>query len=167
MLVVGAGIFLKELRSHCEKLFTCDIHLHLGLIKQMAEAEAIPIKLALSDARSLPCASGCIDAIVSMYALEHLHDVEAAAQGYHRVLKPGSVAIIRVPVANLVTEAILPCAYLLLDGNLHDEHALTHRKAMVAFGRHFRSDTTLNIPRVGPGSPAHVLHEEVHEGGVP
>jgi len=146
----GSGIFLPELAKHCDSLYACDFHLRLDLTGRMLQSEAVPASLARADARSLPFASESMDAIVCMSVLEHLHDLESPADEFFRILRPGGIAIIGVPVANLMTEAMLRLSYLSLDAHLDDEHVSTHRDVLGVFGRRFRAEHVLQIPRLLP-----------------
>src|SRR5262249_830028 len=146
----GSGIFLPELAKHCDALIACDYHPHLRRASDMLNLESVRAALARADARTLPFASGSVDAIVCMSVLEHLHDLESPASEFHRVLRPGGVAVIGVPVANLFTEIILRVSYLSLDARLEDEHVSTHRDIIKIFGEKFKVEEVLKIPRLLP-----------------
>jgi SAM-dependent methyltransferase len=143
----GSGIFLLELAKHCDTLVACDFHPHLRYTLEMLKIEATRATLARADARALPFASESMDAIICMSVLEHLHDLEAPALEFHRVLRPGGVAVIGVPVANIFTEIILRLSYLSLDARLDDEHVSTHRDILKAFGAKFKIEEVRKIPR--------------------
>jgi len=146
----GSGIFLPELAKHCDRLFSCDLHPHLDLTAEMLLAESVNVHLTRCDACDLPFPSESIDAIVCMSVLEHLRDPKFAAQEFHRVLRPGGVAVIGVPVKNLMTEVMLQCAYIWLDGKLEDEHVSTHRDVIASMNSIFRAEAILHIPRLLP-----------------
>lgn len=146
----GSGIFLTELAKHCNRLFACDMHPNLHLTRAMLEREGITAAVCQADAASLPYAAESMDAIVCMSVLEHIRDLEAPAQEFYRVLRPGGIAVIGVPVANLLTEAMLRVSYLSLDARLDDEHVSTHRQVLAAFGRRFVREKALHIPRLLP-----------------
>ena len=147
----GSGIFLPELTKHCNQLFACDFHPHLDKPAEMLRAEKLNVNLIRTDARVLPFASESMDAIICMSVLEHLHDVQSPAEEFYRVLKPGGVAIIGVPVKNLMTDVMLRLSYLALpNGNLDDEHVSTHRDVLGSFSKKFKVEDGLNIPRLTP-----------------
>jgi SAM-dependent methyltransferase len=147
----GSGIFLPELSRHCQSLCACDFHPNLSRTAEMLRAEAVSASLVPSDARALPFRSESFDAIVCMSVLEHIHDLDAAASEFLRVLRPGGVAIVGVPVENLMTDAMLRLSYLSLPGaRLEDEHVSTHRDVLAAFGKQFEVEQGLNIPRLLP-----------------
>jgi SAM-dependent methyltransferase len=111
----------------------------------------VSASLVPSDARALPFRSSSFDAIVCMSVLEHIHDLDAAASEFLRVLRPGGVAIVGVPVENLMTDTMLRLSYLSLPGaRLEDEHVSTHRDVLAAFGKQFEVEQGLNIPRLLP-----------------
>lgn len=146
----GSGIFLPELAKHCDILIACDFHPRLSHTSEMLNLESVQAALTRADARALPFATESIDAVICMSVLEHLHDLEAPAEEFYRVLRPGGVAVIGVPVANLFTEAILRLSYLSLDARLEDEHVSTHRDILRVFGKKFKAENMLKIPRFLP-----------------
>jgi SAM-dependent methyltransferase len=146
----GSGIFLPELAKHCDELFGCDMHPNLGHTREMLLREGVRADVRHADACDLPYDSASLDAIVCMSVLEHLRDLESPAAEFARVLRPGGVVIVGVPVANLMTEAMLRTSYLSLDAKLDDEHVSTHRQVFAAFGRRFTREQGLNIPRLMP-----------------
>ena len=147
----GSGIFLPELSRHCESLCASDFHPNLSRTAEMLRAEAVSASLVPSDARALPFRSESFDAIVCMSVLEHIHDLDIAASEFLRVLRPGGVAIVGVPVENLMTDTMLRLSYLSLPGaRLEDEHVSTHRDVLAAFGKQFEVEQGLNIPRLLP-----------------
>jgi SAM-dependent methyltransferase len=147
----GSGIFLPELSRHCDSLCACDFHPNLNRTAEMLRAEFVKASLVPSDARALPFRSEGFDAIVCMSVLEHIHDLDSAASEFFRVLRPGGVAIVGVPVENMMTTAMLRLSYLSLPGaHLEDEHVSTHRDVLGAFRKKFSVEDGLNIPRLLP-----------------
>lgn len=146
----GCGIFLVELARHCDRLVACDYHTNLASVAAMLKAESVAAPLARLDARHLPFGDESMDAIVCMSVLEHITDLSSPADEFFRVLRPGGVAIIGVPISNLMTEAMLRISYLTLDAQLEDEHVSTHRDVLTAFGRRFDTERTYHIPRLAP-----------------
>jgi ubiquinone/menaquinone biosynthesis C-methylase UbiE len=147
----GSGIFLPELAKVCDCLLACDTHPNLHLAEEMLRREGVTGTLQQADAAHLPYADGSVDAVVCMSVLEHIRDLGPPADEFFRVLKPGGVAVIGVPVKNLVTEAVLRVSYLSLpNARLDDEHVSTHRQVLDAFARRFTREQTRNIPRLAP-----------------
>lgn len=147
----GSGIFLPELTKHCKRLYACDFHPHLSKPAAMLRAERLNVMLVQADARVLPFASESIDAIVCVSVLEHLRDLESPAEEFYRVLKPSGIAIVGVPVENLMTDVMLRISYLALpNASLDDEHVSTHRDVLGTFSRKFLVEKGLNIPRLLP-----------------
>jgi ubiquinone/menaquinone biosynthesis C-methylase UbiE len=147
----GSGIFLVELAKHCDRLYGCDMHPNMHLARAMLEREEVSAELCQADAACLPYENESMDAIVCMSVLEHIRDLEGPSREFHRVLRPGGVAIVGVPVSNLMTEAMLRVSYLTLpNARLEDEHVSTHRQVFAAFQKRFVREEGLNIPRLMP-----------------
>jgi len=146
----GSGIFLPELAKHAEHLIACDLHPNMDKVATMLSAESIDATVLRSDACSIPVASESIDVVVCMSVLEHIHDLESPANEFFRVLRPGGIAVVGLPVKNLLTDAILNMSYLTLEAKLEDEHVSNHDDVIRAFGRVFQMEGVLNIPRLLP-----------------
>ena len=116
----------------------------------MLRVEGVRGFILQASACDLPFTSESMDGIVAMSVLEHIHDLQHAANEFFRVLRPGGVAVIGIPMANVVTEGLLRFAYLWLDGALEDEHVSTHVDIQRIFGQQFRLEGQLNIPRLAP-----------------
>jgi ubiquinone/menaquinone biosynthesis C-methylase UbiE len=146
----GSGIFLPELARHCDRLFAFDLHPHLRRTAGMLQAESVDAILVRSDACFLPFPTESMDAIVCMSVLEHLRDLESPTEEFHRVLSPGGIAIVGVPITNLMTEAMFRVSYLFVDARLEDEHVSSHRYVIKAVSQKFLLEDVLNTPRVLP-----------------
>ena len=148
----GSGIFLPELARHCNSLFACDVHPNLGLVKEMLAAESVDAELIQADARSLPYASESMDAIVCMSVLEHLRDLESPVNEFFRVLRRGGVAIVGVPVENLMSTAMLRAGYFIgcPNARLEDEHVSNDIDVHESLAEKFEVEDILNIPRLVP-----------------
>jgi len=147
----GSGVFLKELARHCQTLYACDLHPHVCYVPAMLKTEGVAGNVFRASATELPFKSESVDAIVAMSVLEHIRDLRPAADEFYRVLRPGGVAVIGIPMANAITEGLLRIAYLWLDGLLEDEHVSTHVDIERVFGRQLKLEGRLNIPRYLPG----------------
>lgn len=148
----GSGIFLPELAKHCDRLFAFDLHPHLRRTARMLQAESVAAILVRSDARFLPFPTESVNAIVCMSMLEHLRDLESPIEEFYRVLSPGGIALIGVPVKNLMTDAMHRVGYLSCDACFEEEHVSTHREVISALSKKFLLEEALNIPRLLPES---------------
>jgi SAM-dependent methyltransferase len=150
----GSGIFLPELSKHCKNLFACDVHPKLDLVREMLAAESVDVTLSHADACSLPYASESMDAVVCMSVLEHLHDLKSPADEFFRVLRGGGVAIVGVPVTNLMSTAMLRTGYFIgcPDARLEDEHVSNDIGVHNALVEKLEVEDVLHIPRLVPRS---------------
>jgi len=104
-------------------------------------------RVACADAhRPGPLAARAMHALTDMSVLEHLRGLALVAHEFSRVLTPGDVAVVCVPVSNLLTETILRLSYLSVGARAEDEHVPTHFEAIDAFRQESLVEDVLNIP---------------------
>lgn len=89
----GTGRFALEMQPACRVLVLDDHEEALRLLRTRFRPEQI-LSLA-GDAVPLP--DGSLDYITALDVLEHVPDDTAVVRGFHRLLKPGGVAVITVP----------------------------------------------------------------------
>ena len=91
----GTGRFALELQERCRVLVLDDHEEALRLLRARFRPEQV---LSLSgDAVPLPDAS--LNYITALDVLEHVRADAAVVQGFHRLLKPGGVAVVTVPAS--------------------------------------------------------------------
>ncbi len=89
----GTGIFAKEMESQCRVLVLDDHEEALKILRTRFRAEQI-LSLA-GDAVPLP--GGSLEYVTALDVLEHVPDDAAVVRGFHRLLKPGGLAVVTVP----------------------------------------------------------------------
>lgn len=89
----GTGRFAKEMESYCRVMVLDDHEESLRLLRTRFKPEQI-ISLA-GDAVPLP--DGSLECITALDVLEHVPDDAAVVRGFHRLLKPGGIAVVTVP----------------------------------------------------------------------
>lgn len=67
-----------------------------------------PLAMVRGDLRRMPLASGTFDVIVCFHVLEHIHEDAAAFAELGRLLAPGGVAILCVPIGGARTQEGAP-----------------------------------------------------------
>lgn len=91
----GTGRFALEMQARCRVLVLDDHEEALRLLRSRFRAEQV---LSLSgDAVPLPAAS--LDFVTALDVLEHVRADGAVVAGFHRLLKPGGVAVVTVPAS--------------------------------------------------------------------
>ena len=82
---------------------------------------ASPLAMVLGDLRSMPFATGAFDAIVCFHVMEHIHEDGPAFAEIGRMLAPGGLAVICVPLRSGATlEGAPPADWERLYGQ--DDH---------------------------------------------
>ncbi len=91
----GTGLFAQEMSALCRVLVLDDHEEALRILRTRFRPEQI---LSLSgDHVPLPDAS--LDYVTALDVLEHVPDDAAVVRGFHRLLKPGGLAVVTVPAS--------------------------------------------------------------------
>jgi len=91
----GTGLFAKEMESHCRVLVLDDHEEALQMLRQRFRPEQV---LGLAGDQ-VPLPDGTLDYVTALDVLEHVPDAAAVVRGFHRLLKPGGLAVITVPAS--------------------------------------------------------------------
>jgi ubiquinone/menaquinone biosynthesis C-methylase UbiE len=91
----GTGRFAKEMERYCRVLVLDDHHEALVYLKQRFKAEQI---LSLAGDK-VPLPDSSLECVTALDVLEHTPDDSAVVEGFHRLLKPGGVALVTVPAS--------------------------------------------------------------------
>lgn len=89
----GTGVFAKEMEAQCRVLVLDDHEEALKILRTRFRPEQI-LSLA-GDAVPLP--DGSLEYVTALDVLEHVPDDAAVVRGFHRLLKPGGLAVVTVP----------------------------------------------------------------------
>src|SRR3954470_16557450 len=91
----GTGRFAKEMESFCQVMVLDDHEESLRRLRMRFRPEQI-LSLA-GDQVPLPDAS--LDYVTALDVLEHTPEDHAVTAGFHRLLKPGGIALVTVPAS--------------------------------------------------------------------
>jgi ubiquinone/menaquinone biosynthesis C-methylase UbiE len=91
----GTGRFALEMQEHCRVLVLDDHEESLRLLRSRFRPEQV---LSLSGDQ-VPLPDGCLEYVTALDVLEHVPDDAAVVRGFHRLLKPGGVALVTVPAS--------------------------------------------------------------------
>jgi SAM-dependent methyltransferase len=89
----GTGLFAQEMESLCRVLVLDDHEEALRILRTRFRPEQI---LSLAGDR-VPLPDGALNYVTALDVLEHTPDDAAVVQGFHRLLKPGGLAVVTVP----------------------------------------------------------------------
>ncbi len=91
----GTGIFAQEMETECRVLVLDDHEEALRILRTRFRAEQI-LSLA-GDA--VPLSDGSLEYVTALDVLEHVPDDAVVVRGFHRLLKPGGLAVVTVPAS--------------------------------------------------------------------
>ena len=76
----GSGVFLPELRKHCNALYGIDPHRENDEIKKILGRFDVAAQLESGSVATMPFEDGFFDSIVAVSTLEFVDDIQAAAE---------------------------------------------------------------------------------------
>jgi ubiquinone/menaquinone biosynthesis C-methylase UbiE len=89
----GTGRFAAEMAEACRVLVLDDHEESLRLLRERFRPEQV---LTLRD-NAVPLPDGSLEYVTALDVLEHVPDDAAVVRGFHRLLKPGGIAVVTVP----------------------------------------------------------------------
>jgi SAM-dependent methyltransferase len=91
----GTGRFGQEMEEFCRVLVLDDHEEALRMLRTRFKPEQI---LSLAGDR-VPLPDGSLEYVTALDVLEHVPDDVAVVRGFHRLLKPGGLAVVTVPAS--------------------------------------------------------------------
>ena len=89
----GTGRFAAEMEAVCRVLVLDDHEESLRLLRERFKPEQV---IALTGGE-VPLPDCSVDIVTALDVLEHVEHDAAAVKGFHRLLKPGGIALVTVP----------------------------------------------------------------------
>lgn len=71
----------------------------LAVLKAQPDYNDARLSLAVAAGDALPLSDACVDKLLCNHVLEHVWDDDAVVQEFHRILRPGGLVLIGVPLA--------------------------------------------------------------------
>ena len=91
----GTGRFAQELEASCRVLVLDDHEESLRLLRARFRPEQV---LSLTGP-AVPLPDGSLDGVTALDVLEHVPDDAAVVRDFHRLLRPGGIAVVTVPAS--------------------------------------------------------------------
>lgn len=91
----GTGLFAQEMSAHCQVRVLDDHEEALQILRTRFRPDQI---LSLAGDR-VPLPDGSLEYVTALDVLEHVPDDAAVVRGFHRLLKPGGLAVVTVPAS--------------------------------------------------------------------
>lgn len=91
----GTGRFAKGMEAYCRVMVLDDHEEALRLLRTRFAAEQV---LSLGE-NGVLLPDGSLDYVTALDVLEHVPDDRAVVAGFHRLLKPGGLAVVTVPAS--------------------------------------------------------------------
>ena len=89
----GTGLFAEEMTSYCRVMVLDDHEEALRMLRTRFKPEQ---SLSLAGDR-VPLPDASLEYVTALDVLEHVPDDAAVVRGFHRLLKPGGLAVVTVP----------------------------------------------------------------------
>jgi SAM-dependent methyltransferase len=89
----GTGRFAEEMSAYCRVMVLDDHEEALRILRTRFRPDQI---ISLAGDR-VPLPDGTLDYVTALDVLEHTPDDAAVVRGFHRLLKPGGIALVTVP----------------------------------------------------------------------
>jgi 2-polyprenyl-3-methyl-5-hydroxy-6-metoxy-1,4-benzoquinol methylase len=144
----GSGIFLPELERRAERVSGIDIHHDSARVQEMLSALGLAADLRESSLFEMPFENDTFDVLVCLSVLEHITELEAALSEFHRVIRPGAIAVLGFPVRNPATDIF----FRLVGYDPREIHPSSHRDILGAARAHpgFVVEEEARFPRLAP-----------------
>jgi ubiquinone/menaquinone biosynthesis C-methylase UbiE len=141
----GSGVFMPELRQHCQELFGLDPHASNREVEAVLARHGIAAELHSGSAEQLPFPTGSLDCAVSVSAIEYVPDIERACAELTRVLRPGGHLIVVTPGRSPLWDLALK----VTTGESASQYADRRERLLPALRRHFRPLAEKSVPAFG------------------
>lgn len=138
----GSGVFMPELKQRCDELYGIDPHPRNREVEMALANHGVKAELHSGSAESLPFPDGCIDAIVSVSALEYVPDIQLACREFRRVLSKGGHLVVCTPGFSPVLDFVLK----LTTGEKADQYADRRQQLLPALKSNFTAVTEVPVP---------------------
>lgn len=91
----GTGLFAAEMAAHCRVMVLDDHEEALRMLR----ARFAPEQIICLAGDQVPLPDAALEYVTALDVLEHTPDDAAVVRGFHRLLKPGGVAVVTVPAS--------------------------------------------------------------------
>lgn len=134
----GSGVSFLNLAQGYAEIHGLDLDADCANVSRLFATHGVNTQLINGSVTQMPYPDAHFDAVLLVSILEHLRpeDQDAACREIQRVLRPGGVMVVGVPVER----PLMVLAFRLLGYNIREHHFSTEKEVFAAAAKHLRPD---------------------------
>lgn len=143
----GSGVSFLNLAQGYAKIHGLDLDADCDNVSRLFAAHGVNTQLINGSVKQMPYPDAHFDAVLLVSILEHLRpeDQDAACREIQRVLRPGGVMVVGVPVER----PLMVLAFRLLGYNIREHHFSTEKEVFAAAAKNLRPDAERALRGMG------------------
>jgi len=145
----GSGILLPSLKLMTNSLYAGDVHDNIPFVKKLMSKEGLNnLDFRKFSITKIPFASNKFDSVVAVSVLEHIPELDKAAEELYRITNKNGALVIGIPVDNILTK--LGFIFLGVGAFVAKDHCNDHKMIIEALGKRFKLVKLKRFPWIFP-----------------